>query len=468
MVHSGFTLISIVVGAWDTGGVMRPTPSPTATESGAMSTGAGASSPPYWQVPRLERRSRVIAGVAGGVAAEIGIDTLWVRFAFVLLFAAGGWGGLLYVVLWGVLAWHEYRSGASVGDSAVRRVPKGRDERDRLVGFALVVLGLFGAFLPLLGLPTELVIPLGVFQVGLVVVWRQLGPRAEGAGDRSGAGVGERSPLDWSQIAGGLIVMVLALAVVLWPLVQWNRAGQILAVGTGLGLGLAALSAPWWWRLLADLDAERQARARSDERAEVAAHLHDSVLQTLSLIQRHGDDPQTMVNLARRQERELRNWLDPRRVSRRGESIRGQFDQLATDVEALHGVPVEVVVVGDCLVEDGLEALVAAAREAVVNAAKHAGAERIDCYVEVGPTRVEAFIRDSGVGFDPDDVAEDRRGLRDSIEGRIRRAGGRAEVISSPGAGTEVELMMPRARAAGHESPTGPESQAANHSGDTP
>jgi signal transduction histidine kinase len=151
-----------------------------------------------------------------------------------------------------------------------------------------------------------------------------------------------------------------------------------------------------------------------------------------------------MVTLARRQERELRNWLDPDRASRVGESIRGQLDQLATDVEELHGVPVEVVTAGDCLVDEGIAAALAATREATVNAAKHSGADQVDVYAEVSEDLVEFFVRDAGCGFSRDNVDEDRRGLKESIIGRMERAGGTAVVHSDPGEGTEVEISIVR------------------------
>ncbi len=175
----------------------------------------------------------------------------------------------------------------------------------------------------------------------------------------------------------------------------------------------------------------------------MAAHLHDSVLQTLALIQKV-EDRQTAINLARRQERELRNWLDPGRASRFGGSIRGRLDQMASDVEELHGIPVEVVTVGDVLVDEPIIALLNAGREACVNAARHSGTKRIDVFAEVGDDDVTLFVRDTGKGFDPDTVDPDRRGLRESIVGRMERAGGGAMIYSEPGQGTEVELTIPR------------------------
>lgn len=323
----------------------------------------------YWQTPVLAADDRLIGGVAAAYAREIGLKAVWVRIAFLLLLATGGWGGVLYLISWLVLSSHE--------SDPFQRAPKGSSPFVRWLGFAMLVIAaiiLFAVFIPL---------------------W---------------AGIG----------FNGVLVLAGTFFIVL------------------------AVSAPWWLRLVRERDLERQARVRSDERAEVAAHLHDSVLQTLSLIQRNADDPQTMLTLARRQERELRNWLDPDRASRVGESIRGRLDQLATDVEELHGVPVEVVTAGDCLVDEGISAALDATREATVNAAKHSGAEQVDLYVEVSETQVEFFIRDSGSGFVREQINGDRRGVKESIIGRMERAGGSAIISSDLGEGTEIEISINR------------------------
>ncbi len=244
----------------------------------------------------------------------------------------------------------------------------------------------------------------------------------------------------------GFLMIVVSLVIlfsVVTPLWAGTGLRGILLLA-GLVFVAVALSAPWWLRLARERDRERQARVRSEERAEVAAHLHDSVLQTLSLIQRNADDPQTMLTLARRQERELRNWLDPDRASRVGESIRGRLDQMATDVEELHGVPVEVVTAGDCLVDADIAAALDAAREATVNAAKHSGADRIDVYAEVSDELVEFFVRDAGCGFVLAEIDGDRRGVTESIIGRMERAGGTAVITSDIGEGTEVEISISR------------------------
>jgi signal transduction histidine kinase len=200
--------------------------------------------------------------------------------------------------------------------------------------------------------------------------------------------------------------------------------------------------APWLHRSRAALNEARTEKVRADARADMAAHLHDSVLQTLALIQRQADDPRAVQQLARRQERELRGWLYTEDVPEA--SLKAALTAAAAEVEDERGVPVELVVVGDCDTSDAVQALVRAAREAMVNAAKHSGADKIDVYAEVTEALVEVFVRDRGTGFDVDAVAEDRHGVRGSILNRMARHGGRASVRSRPGDGTEVRLEVTR------------------------
>jgi len=208
---------------------------------------------------------------------------------------------------------------------------------------------------------------------------------------------------------------------------------------------------PWWVRLVRDLGSERSARVAERERAEVAAHLHDSVLQTLALIQRQPENAREVLRLARSQERQLRTWLyGPTGYASTGTgrdadpvTFPAALAAAAGEVEDTYTVAVAPVVVGDAAMDPQLAALVAAAREAMVNAAKHAGVAEISVYAEIGAGRAEVFVRDRGSGFDPDTVATDRRGLAQSIRGRMERHGGRAVVRSQPGQGTEVELTMP-------------------------
>ncbi|HKA98698.1 MAG TPA: ATP-binding protein, partial [Streptosporangiaceae bacterium] len=215
---------------------------------------------------------------------------------------------------------------------------------------------------------------------------------------------------------------------------------------------------PWWLRIARDLVIERQARARAEERADMAARLHDSVLQTLALIQRRADQPQQVIQLARAQERELRSWLfdgpPPGSVAGQGMTLAAGVRLIQQEVEAQHEIAVEVVTVGDCELDDDLSALLAAAREATVNAAKWSGAPVVSLFAEVEPTEVVLFVRDRGRGFDPETVPGDRKGLAESIRARITRRGGSATVRSAPGEGTEVSLVMPRA--AGRRQPSRP------------
>jgi signal transduction histidine kinase len=208
-------------------------------------------------------------------------------------------------------------------------------------------------------------------------------------------------------------------------------------------LGLAIVIGPWIYRLAGDLTAERAERVRTQERADMAAHLHDSVLQTLALMQRT-DSATRMASLARVQERELRAWLYGKTGSLESETLAGALDALAGRCESLHDVKVDVVTVGDAELDERLSGLGAACGEALNNAARHSGASLISLYAEVEPSLVTVYVRDQGTGFDPTTVPADRRGIRDSIEGRVRRFGGTAIVHSAPGEGTEVMLTLPR------------------------
>jgi signal transduction histidine kinase len=209
---------------------------------------------------------------------------------------------------------------------------------------------------------------------------------------------------------------------------------------------IVVLLGPWWLRIARDLVVERQARVRAEERADIAARVHDSVLQTLALIQRRADQPQQVVALARAQERELRSWLfDGRPPGSIDEAttLAGGVRLIQQEVEAQHGIAVEVVLVGDCPLDSDLAALLAAAREATVNAAKWSGATVISIFAEVEPAEVSVYVRDRGQGFDQEAVPADRKGVAESIRARVTRHGGKAVIRSTPGEGTEVSLTMP-------------------------
>ncbi len=239
---------------------------------------------------------------------------------------------------------------------------------------------------------------------------------------------------------GGLFVLILGhpSRAALRPI-----GGSLLVIAA-----IVVVFGPWWLSLVRDLMSERQARAMADERAQMAAHVHDSVLQTLALIQRSADDPQHVVRLARAQERELRSWLfegtPPGAIGEDTTRLAEGVGLIQRQVEADHGITVQVVVVGDCALDDGLRALLDASREATVNAAKWSGAPEVSVYAEVEPDAVMVYVRDRGRGFAPDAVDADRKGIAHSIRTRVSRFGGSVAIRSSPGKGAEVELSMPR------------------------
>jgi signal transduction histidine kinase len=266
--------------------------------------------------------------------------------------------------------------------------------------------------------------------------WARLWTRVPGGGPLEGRGPRVR-------VALGLAVIALGV----WAFARGNLAQiskapiAVLAVLIGLGV----IAGPWISRLVRQVTDERRERIRQEERAEMAAHLHDSVLQTLALIQRT-DDAREIVALARGQERELRTWLYAGSIRAVPGSLSAALDEVAADVEATHRTRIEVVLVGDCEVDDTTRALVDACREAMVNAARHSGARGLSVYVEVEDDAVTAFVRDQGVGFLRATVPSDRHGIAESIEGRMERNGGIAVIESEPGRGTEVRLRIPRPR----------------------
>jgi signal transduction histidine kinase len=270
--------------------------------------------------------------------------------------------------------------------------------------------------------------------------------RPRTAGPEAAAGSRERAVRDLRQVyQGGFGIALVVGAGLLFLQANGALGGardlvlSVVVVALGLGLVLA----PFWLRLVRGLDAERAARIRSQERAEVAAHLHDSVLQTLALMQKRADDPREVATLARRQERELRAWLAGDGVRPGERSLAAALRSVAEEVEERHRIAVEVVVVGDRDLDERSSALVDAAREALQNAAAHAGeAGPIRLYGEVEDDTIEVFVRDRGRGFDLAAVPADRHGVRDSIIGRMERAGGRAEVRSTRGSGTDVALFL--------------------------
>jgi signal transduction histidine kinase len=285
----------------------------------------------------------------------------------------------------------------------------------------------------------EIMVPASAVAIGVAVTWSRNDGRSV-----------SRSSRTWIvrafQVVAGiglLLAGVLSLAQRTGGLANVGASASAIAVVVG---GLAMFAAPAFGRLLRSLDDERALRIREDERANLAAHLHDSVLQSLVLIQR-SDDPKRMANLARRQERQLRSWLYG--GAQQGElvSLHAAIDALTVEIESDHDIRVEAVVVGDQPLDEQARVLVAALREALVNAARHADVDRVDVFVEADDAELTGYVRDTGRGFDPAVIPNDRRGISESIVGRVERSGGGVTLTSRPGAGTEIELRVPRVRA---------------------
>lgn len=399
-----------------------------------MSPAADAAPTPFWQMPALSRENRLLTGVSAGIAAELAVEPLVIRLTFVVLAAAGGAGVLLYAVAWLAMVMVD------TDEERPPPVPKGASEATRLLGLGLVVFGLLLFMRGFGGFVDSVVWPLALFASGVALAHQQ-GVDLRVTADRFTGDADRSAFLVRVAAGGGLVFAGIALAVSLNFDLRSVR-DTMLVVGVVVA-GLAVVLGPWVVGLVNDLTDERRARIRADERAAVAAHLHDSVLQTLSLIQRRAGDAQ-VVGLARKQERELRNWLFGRSEATVATSLRASFERELAEVEELHTVPVEVVVVGDAVLDDALAAVVAATREAVSNAVVHSGAAVVDVFAEVQDGNVDVFVRDTGKGFDPERVPDDRRGLADSIIGRIERLGGSVTVTSAVGAGTEVEIHLDR------------------------
>jgi signal transduction histidine kinase len=394
---------------------------------------------------RLTRREdgKLIAGVAAGVADYFGIDRSLVRVAFATLGVVSGLGLVLYVAGWVLLPSDDGTSPPAM------RTESGWDWV-QAAALGAVVLGLVLLFEPVGFLvPGELAIPLmlGAGGVALLFGRNRSEPDARGGSSPRDllATVVGRGRAAHARVAIGSVLVFSGIAAFLATSDAFDAVRQGVLATAVIAGGLALIFGPWLWRLAGALSAERRERIRSEERAEMAAHLHDSVLQTLAMIQRQADEPRTVTTLARRQERELRGWLFGQAPPAPGDDLGGALVGAAAEVESQYDVTVEVVRVGgDCSLDDDTRTLMLAVREALVNAARHADVPLVSLYLEVEPERVTVFVRDRGVGFDRHAVARDRRGITESIEGRMRRAGGRAVIRSRPGNGTEVELTMPR------------------------
>ena len=372
-----------------------------------------SSGPLRVALPTVSRsdRGRVLAGVCAGLAERLGVDPTLVRLVFALLAFASGAGIVAYLGAWLLLPAPD-----ASPTSGARRIG------GVIVLIWAAVLSLHG-----LGLDNSFVFPLALVAAGAALA---LGAVSFGLRPRTARAV-------------AAILVVAGIVVFLGENTR-GSATALLAPG-GVAIALLLVLGPWAYRLARERDAERAERIRTQEREELAARVHDSVLQTLALIQREPNDPRRVATLARRQERELRAWLYPSSEPAGDGTLAGAVDAAAAEIEELHGVRVEVVRTGDAPLDERTQALVLAAREAMANASKHSGVDEVSVFLDADATHVALFVRDRGSGFDPDAVASDRRGIAESIRGRMERVGGTVRIVSSPGKGTEVELELPKA-----------------------
>jgi signal transduction histidine kinase len=370
---------------------------------------------------------RLLTGVAGGVGDWLGIRPIYIRAAFLSAILAGGFGLLIYVL-------------------AALLVPEAREQPEESKMTTRQKLGIGAMFAAGMFLFQGIGLWIGTVTWPIVLVLFGLAIAIDTSGfnyEQSLQGVLGTSRRPWWLVLAGLGMMIAGLAFVLTSLDALQSAGALVIATILTLVGLLIVGGPWLWSVIEDLGTERRARIRSEERAEMAAHLHDSVLQSLALIQRT-DDPKKMVTLARAQERDLRAWLYDHDASDE-ETLRGALGAAAARVEEAHDIPVSIVVVGeDELSLTNQKALVGAATEAMMNAARHSGAEKVSVFAEATEEGVEVFVTDQGMGFDPAVVDGDRKGIAESIRGRMTRNGGTALIDSTNGVGTEVHLTMPR------------------------
>jgi signal transduction histidine kinase len=397
---------------------------------------------------RRAREERLVGGVAAGLAARIGRDATTVRIILVVAtILTGGFVAVAYVV-----AWLLVPEAGGQGNLASKAITDRRGLALAAAYGSLMVLVRVLASVVHAGWLGSFIWPLAVCGAGLILIWRNA-PEDERAVMRhlTAPLLGLAGSSRWTALLLRLAASGVLLGAGIAALKSAHENVALLRPLAGVALLISAflvLLGPWWLRIARDLVVERQARVRAEERAEIAARVHDSVLQTLALIQRRSDQPQQVIALARAQERELRSWLFDGRAPGSIDgtmTLAGGVRLIQQEVEAQHGVAIEAVTVGDCPLDDDLAALLAAAREATVNAAKWSGAAVISLFAEVEPTEVSVFVRDRGKGFDPAMVPGDRKGLAESVHARMSRRGGRATVRSAPGEGTEVSLTMPRA-----------------------
>lgn len=411
--------------------------------------------------PRKLYRSsdgRWLGGVARGLAGHLGLPVIWVRLAFVGLFMANGLGALLYAAFWfwvplgvgGVGEQKQSLVGTATAPDGRRRLVARKPEKGQIVALLLMVIVsmVFVGSVNLGSAAKAYLVPAVLVAAGVALVWRQ----ADNARRARWVEVGRRRrTLTLLRAAAGVLLVTAGVSAIFVLQGSAAHLGAVLQAALVVIVGMTLLAGPYLVRMTQDLSEERLMRIRAQERAEVAAHVHDSVLHTLTLIQRNADNANEVRRLARAQERDLRTWLYKPEGTGKDEAdepgtVAEAVRRSAAEVEDKHGVPIEVVVVGDCPLDERTGPQMQAAREAMVNAAKYGGeGGAVQVYAEVEGKTVFVSVRDRGPGFDLDSIPADRMGVRESIIGRMERNGGTARLRSVPGGGTEVELEMERA-----------------------
>lgn len=410
---------------------------------------------------RRDTDAGIAGGVIAGLARRLGADATLLRVLFVIVVVLSGG---LALAAYG-LAWVLMPTGDGTGAILAAGRSRRPARRGLRLGFGvgLVTLSTLLVFRELgLWWSDALVWPLVLAAAGAALLWTQSRARSRAA-DPPSPGVAtatseprpseerfgdpDRGARFLDLYRGGFGIALVIGAALLFLSQNDALGGARDAAFTAIVaiFALALILAPFIWQLGRNLANERAERIRSQERAELAAHLHDSVLQTLTLMQKRASDPREVAALARRQERELRSWLNADEGRDDGAGFAAGLRRAAEDVEDDHRVKIEVVTVGDCDLDERAAAVVGAAREALTNAAKFAAeGGPISLYAEVAEDRIETFIHDRGAGFDPDSVPSDRRGLRESIVGRMQRHGGAGTIRVVPGSGTEIQLSIDR------------------------
>ena len=399
------------------------------------------------------KRGRWLTGVCKGIALHLGISVMWVRLAFIALTCLYGAGIIAYVFLWIFMPAGDPQAVASAEHKPVEQAPLARGNQPAqagvedtavsaeslseaiqrapkpalvaLAGFVLLTIGLL---LVGTGADSQLIIPLLLGLAGIALAWMNLSPNGT----------------QLLSMLGGIALIFIGWAIYVSNVtyVGWGTSPRRIMLSGFIMIACIVLAVmPWANAMLQRLSREQALKEREEERADMTAHLHDGVLQTLALIQLHFEDPSTVFTLARGQERELREWLYQER-STSDRSVSAGLKQIAAEVEDEHGKPIEVVTVGDAHPSAQTDALLDATRQALVNAVTH-GSEPVSLYCEATDTTVEVFVRDHGEGFDIDAIPPDRLGIRESIIGRIKRRGGTVEIVSRAGWGTEVRMHMP-------------------------